>query len=309
MAFLDNLGFAVRLLAGSAFRPMTGTPQQPVVVSREDVGVTFIGHSSFLIQIGGLNLLVDPVFARFLVLLRRARRPGVKIKDLPPIDAVLLTHAHMDHLNLPSLRKIIRHTYRKTGKAPAVIIPAGVEDLVEKLGFSQITSLRWWESTRIGNVEFTMTPAKHWGARMFKDTHRGYGGYVMHSGDHVLYHSGDTAYFDGFHEISNRLKPSIALLPIGAYYPDNFRTVHTSPEDALQAFLDLRASVFIPMHFGTFKLSAEPMEEPVPRLLSAARQLGIEDRMLPLAEGETRVFPGAGDNTKLSTEVLVQDSL
>lgn len=309
MAFLDNLGFAFRLLVGSAFRPMSGIPQQPVLVPREDIGVTFIGHSSFLIQIGGLNLLVDPVFARFLVLLRRARRPGVKIKDLPPIDAVLLSHAHMDHLNLPSLRKIIRHTYRKTGKAPAVIIPAGVEDLVEKLGFSQVTSLRWWESTRMGDVEFTMTPAKHWGARMFKDTHRGYGGYVMRSGEHVLYHSGDTAYFDGFYEIGQRLKPSIALLPIGAYFPDSFRSVHTSPEDALQGFIDLQASVFIPMHFGTFKLSAEPMEEPVPRLLNAARQLGLEDRMMPLAEGETKVFSSVQETTKLSTEELVQDSL
>jgi L-ascorbate metabolism protein UlaG (beta-lactamase superfamily) len=290
MAFLDNLSFAARLLARSAFRPMTGAYRQPILAEPTELAVTFIGHSSFLIQIAGLNLLVDPVFARFLVVLRRARRPGVRIQDLPPIDAVLLTHAHMDHLNLPSLRKIVRDTRRKTGKSPAVVVPSGVEDLVEKLGFSKVTPLAWWDSTRIGDLEITMTPAKHWGTRMFRDTHRGYGGYVFRAGSQSLYHSGDTAYFNGFHEIGRRLAPSVALLPIGAYSPDGFRSVHTSPEDALQAFADLGASLFIPMHFGTFQLSAEPMEEPLPRLLQDARAAGIENRMAPLQEGETRII-------------------
>src|SRR6201994_2865881 len=118
------------LVGESAFRPMTGVSKEPVLVSPPDLGVTFIGHSSFFIQIGGRNLLVDPVFAERLIALRRLRRPGVRIKDLPPIDLVLLSHAHMDHLNRPSLRRIVSHTRRLTGRAPAAVVPWGVDDLI-----------------------------------------------------------------------------------------------------------------------------------------------------------------------------------
>lgn len=282
--------FVFHLIARSALKPMQGMQRIPVPAAPKELGVTFIGHSSFLIQIGGLNLLVDPVFATWLIVLRRLRRPGVAIKDLPPIDAVLLSHAHMDHLNLPSLRKIVRHTQRISGRAPEVIVPWKVDDLVSDLGFSKIHSLEWWQSMRLGSVEITMTPAKHWGARKVTDTHRGYGGYVLRSGAQAIYHSGDTAYFDGFRKIRERLSPQVALLPIGAYSPDQFRSVHTSPEDALQAFIDLRARTMIPMHFGTFCLSNEPMEEPLPRLLRAANMDGMLNSIRPLAEGETAVF-------------------
>jgi len=222
--------------------------------------------------------------------MRRVRRPGVAIKDLASIDAVLLSHAHMDHLNLPSLRRFVRRTGRLTGKAPVAIVPWNVADLIEDLGFASVTSLSWWQSLKLGNVEITLTPAKHWGARKMTDTHRGFGGYVIRSGARSVYHSGDTAYFGGFHEIRERLAPQIALLPIGAYSPDSFRSVHTSPEDALQIFSDLRAETMIPMHYGTFCLSAEPMEEPLPRLLAAAERTGLSERMLPLSEGETKIF-------------------
>jgi L-ascorbate metabolism protein UlaG (beta-lactamase superfamily) len=273
---------------------MEGEQHKPVLTGDNEIGVTFIGHSSFLIQIGGLNLLVDPVFANWLIIMRRVRRPGVAIKDLPPIDAVLLSHAHMDHLNFPSLRRIIRRTRKLTGKAPVVIVPWNVADLVEDLGFASVTSLSWWQSLKLGNVEITLTPAKHWGARKMTDTHRGFGGYVIRRGGRSLYHSGDTAYFGGFHEIRERLAPQIALLPIGAYSPDSFRSVHTSPEDALQIFTDLRAETMIPMHYGTFCLSAEPIEEPLPRLLAAADKAGLSERMLPLSEGETKIFSQKG---------------
>ncbi len=105
-----------------------------------------------------------------------------------------------------------------------------------------------------------------------------------------LYHCGDSAYFPGFAEIGRRLQPDIALLPIGAYFPDSFRSVHTSPEDALQAFRDLGSRIFIPMHYGTFRLSLEPMEEPPVRLMEAARNAGLQDRVLLLEEGRTH-FP------------------
>lgn len=270
---------------------MQGTPRKPLLAKPEELAVTFIGHASFLIQIGGLKLLIDPVFANRLVLIRRLRRPGVRIHDLPPIDAVLLTHAHMDHLNIPSLRKVIRHTYRMSGRAPVVVVPEGVEDLVDKLGFESVQSLRWWSSLRLRRVEVTMTPAQHWGARMLRDTHRGFGGYVLRCGPHSIYHSGDTGYFNGFHEIGERLAPQVALLPIGAYKPDGFRRVHTNPEDALRALRDLGSPCMIPMHYGTFRLSEEAMDEPLSRLMAAAAEAGLKNRIQALGEGDTTIFP------------------
>jgi L-ascorbate metabolism protein UlaG (beta-lactamase superfamily) len=268
------------LVGESAFRPMTGESKKPVLVSPEELGVTFIGHSSFLVQIGGRKVLIDPVFAERLIALRRLRRPGVKIKDLPAIDMVLLSHAHMDHLNRPSLRRIVAHSTKVGGRAPIAVVPWGVEDLVNDLGFARVVTFEWWQTKSISGVEVTMTPCKHWG---------GFGGYVLRAGGHALYHSGDTAYFDGFAKIGKRLKPEIALLPIGAYRPDSYRGVHTCPEEALQAFLDLGARRMIPMHYGTFRLSQEPMEEPVERLMAAARQAGVAGSVRVLPEGETDV--------------------
>lgn len=284
-----RLGFVLKLIAKS-LRPATGPQHKPVLVDPSDLGVTFIGHASFLLQVGGLNLLIDPVFAYWLILVHRLRKPGVRIQDLPPIDAVLLTHAHMDHLNFPSLRRIVHHTRKLTGKAPIAIVPERVEDLLTGLGFSDVRALDWWQSTTIGGVEITMTPAQHWGARVFRDIHRRFGGYVLRHGPHSVYHSGDTGYLPVFEEIRRRFAPQTALLPIGAYNPDSFRHVHMNPEDALRAFLDLGARHFVPMHYGTFRLSREPMEEPLERLLKAAKAAGIGSSIDPLREGETRVF-------------------
>lgn len=288
-------GFALRLIAKSAFHRPTGAQLKPMIAASKEAGITFIGHASFLLQLGGLNFLVDPVFANWLVLIRRLRRPGVRLKDLPPIDAVLLTHAHMDHMNFPSLRKIIRHTQKLAGSAPVVLVPPQTEDLVEKLGFAEVRALNWWQSTDLGGVKITSTPAQHWGARVLRDTHRRYGGYVLGYGAHSIYHSGDTGYFPGFHEIRRRLAPQTALLPIGAYKPDGFRYVHMSPEDAVQAFLDLEAQRMVPMHYGTFSLSEEPMEEPLQRLSVAAEKAGIRSRVDVIAEGETRILQEISD--------------
>jgi L-ascorbate metabolism protein UlaG (beta-lactamase superfamily) len=289
-----KIGQLWRVVRESHHQPLLGQPQPPPVVAPGETAITFIGHSSFLIQTGDRAILVDPVFATRLLLLRRQRRPGLRIRDLPPIDAVLLTHAHMDHLNRPSLRAITREMRRRALPAPVAIVPNAVEDLVQNLGFSRIIPLNWWESTdlpgapAIEPLRITATPARHWGARMFSDTHRGFGGYVLDAaGSPSIYHSGDTAYFNGFAEIGRRLQPEIALLPIGAYFPDSYRSVHTNPEEALQAFLDLRATAMIPMHYNTFPLGREPMDEPLQRLLSAATRAGIRQRVHALAEGQT----------------------
>jgi len=268
-------------------QPMTGSHRAVELVAPQDLGVTFIGHSSFLLQLGGKKILVDPVFSTRLVVLRRQRLPGLLVEELPPIDIVLLTHAHMDHLDLASLRQVIRATRSLTGKTPEVVVPKGVEDLVSRLGFSRIHGLSWWEKIELRGLCVTMTPCRHWGARMFRDTHRGYGGYVIQGGGHSVYHSGDTAYFDGFREIGTRLKPQVALLPVGAYFPDSYRSVHTSPEEAVRAFIDLGAQKMVPMHYGTFPLGREPMDEPLKRLEAEAARLKINGQLKVLEEGET----------------------
>lgn len=279
-----------QLVRTSAFTPRTGRPYKPLLSSERELGITFIGHSGFFIQIGGANLVIDPNFARWLIVLKRQRRPGVRLRDLPPIDYVLVSHAHFDHLHRPSLRAIARLTRWRCGRAPQIIVPQNVRDIVARLGFSSIHELEWWHEFREGKLSVTHTPAQHWGARMLRDFHRGFGGYVIRSAQHSLYHAGDTAYFDGFREIGRRLHPELALLPIGAYHPPHYRNVHTSPEDALQAFLDLKAKTMIPMHYGTFRLSYEPMEEPLQRLRTAATAAGVSDRVLVLEEGKTKIF-------------------
>jgi L-ascorbate metabolism protein UlaG (beta-lactamase superfamily) len=284
MSKLQQLAKVVR---ESYAQPMLGESRALEMVGEGEVGVTFIGHSSFLLQMGGRNVLVDPVFATRLVVLRRQRRPGLELKELPAIDVVLITHAHMDHLNLPSLRRVVRAAKRLRGVAPEVVVPRGVEDLVSRLGFARVHGLEWWEHRVVQDLRVTMTPCKHWGARMFRDTHRGYGGYCVSDGVQMVYHSGDTAYFDGFKEVGRKLRPDVALMPIGAYFPDSYRAVHTSPEEAVRGFVETGAEWMIPMHYGTFRLGREPMEEPVERLRLETLRLGISDQVRVLEEGET----------------------
>jgi L-ascorbate metabolism protein UlaG (beta-lactamase superfamily) len=274
----------------SALTARTGVSRKPVLAGRDQLGVTFIGHSSFFLQIGGRNVLVDPNFARWIFLLKRLRRPGMRLRDLPPIDAVLVSHAHFDHLHRPSLRSIARLTRWHTGKRPIIVVPKHLHDLVSDLGFARVVELEWWEKLQLGEVEVTHVPACHWGARIVRDMHRGYGGYVLRAKGHSIYHAGDTAYFNGFREIGERLKPEVALLPIGAYHPESYRSVHTSPEDAIQGFLDLGARYMVPMHYGSFRLSHEPVEEPLQRLKIEAKRRGIEKRVCVLEEGVTKLF-------------------
>src|SRR5277367_113791 len=279
-----------RLVRHSVVTPRTGQTYKPKLVAKSELGVTFIGHSSFFLQMGGQNVVIDPNFARWLFVLKRLRQPGVQLRDLPPIDLVLVTHAHFDHLHRPSLRAIAQQTRRRNGDAPAIVVPHHVFDLVSDLGFSEIVELDWWNSFRHRELTITHVPSRHWGARIIKDSHRGYGGYVVRGGKHSVYHAGDTAYFAGFREIGRRLSPELALLPIGAYHPESFRNVHTSPADAIQAFLDLKARWMIPMHYGTFRLSHEPIEEPLQFLEREALAAGVKDKVVVLEEGVTRFF-------------------
>ena len=286
----------LKLVRESHQQPLTGESRLPEMVGYGETGVTFLGHSSFLLQIGGKNILVDPVFSTRLIVLRRQRRPGVLVRDLPAIDLILVTHAHMDHLDKASLRRVIRATRRLGGIEPEIVVPNGVEDLVNWMGFTRVHTLSWWQEVTIQGLRIVMTPCKHWGARMFRDTHREYGGYFVApvNGGSTIYHSGDTAYFGGFAEVGARLGPDVALLPIGAYFPDTYRAVHTSPEEAVRGFLECGAKCMVPMHFGTFRLGREPMGEPVERLRAEAARLKIEARVRVLDEGETMKLSAAG---------------
>jgi len=262
----------------------TGLQRQPVFpkLSKGQIDLTWIGHASFLVQFTDLNVLIDPNFANWLFLLKRIKRSGLRLEHLPPIDVVLLTHAHFDHFHKPTLRRL---PHPKIG-----IMPWGVGDLAWDLGFGRIVELDWWESFSHGNWKVTFTPSKHWGARVLRDNHRGYGGFILEHQGRRIYHAGDSAYFEGFKEIGKLSRPELALLPIGAYHPESFRHLHMGPDEAIKVFKELRARWLVPMHYGAFRLSFEDMDEPPRWLLELAQEQGIAHKLKFLEEGVPQVF-------------------
>ena len=229
-----------------------------------------------------MNLLIDPNWAKWLKVIKRIRHPGIRLHDLPSIDLVLVTHAHFDHLD--------RKTLRGVAEDQPVVVPFEVGNLVHDLGFRSVHELHYWETFEHESLKISLTPCHHWGARFLHDSHRGFGGYIIEAGGRTIFHCGDTAYFDGFKEIGERFDIDLALLPIGAYDPPSGREVHMNPEEAVSAFIDLKANKLIPMHYGTFRLSYEPLDEPPVRLLACARERGIEDKIFVMAEGQPEVF-------------------
>lgn len=264
--------------------PRTGKHCRPEFpkLKHGEVAITWIGHASFLVQFTDLNVLIDPNFANWLFLLKRLKRCGFKFEHLPRIDLVLLTHAHFDHFHKPTLRKL---PHPKIG-----VMPWGVGDLAQHLGFERVIELEWWESFSHKEWKVTLTPSKHWGARTLRDEHRGYGGFILEHQGRKIYHAGDSAYFEGFKEIGEKCSPEIALLPIGAYYPKSFRNVHMGPDEAIKVFKDLGANWLVPMHYGTFRLSFEEMDEPPRWLLELALAEGLTEKIRILDEGVPQVF-------------------
>jgi L-ascorbate metabolism protein UlaG (beta-lactamase superfamily) len=276
--------FFRELVLKALLTPRHGIRHRPVFPTLKpgEMAVTWIGHASFLIQFTDLNVLIDPNFANWLFLLKRLKRSGLKIQDLPPIDLVLLTHAHFDHFHKPTLRRL---PHPKIG-----VMPWGVGDLAHDLGFERVIELDWWESFAQRDWKVTFTPSKHWGARTLHDDHRGYGGFILEHQGRKIYHAGDSAYFDGFAEIGKHYSPEIALLPIGAYHPESFRHVHMGPDEAMKAFKELGANWFVPMHYGTFKLSFEELDEPPRWLREIAAQEHLMSKLRMLDEGVPAVF-------------------
>lgn len=282
--------FLTEVLLPSLFARRAGVKGKTALfpaLDNSQIGITWIGHASFLVQIAGLNILIDPIWGLWLKGIKRLKQPGVALQELPMIDLVLVTHAHFDHLD--------RRTLRAVAANQPIVVPFGVGNLVHDLGFQRVHELDYWRGVTFGEGEqqltITLTPCHHWGARVLHDQHRGFGGFVLSTAQgRSVFHCGDTAYFDGFKEIGRRVPVEIALLPIGAYDAPSKRAVHMNPEEAVQAFLDLGAQRLVPMHYGTFRLSYEPLSEPPARLLARARESGVAEKVFLMKEGEPGVF-------------------
>ncbi len=226
--------------------------------------VVWIGHASFFIRTATHNILIDPVWDGWIGPIKRRQDPGIPIDLLPHIDVILISHAHFDHLSMKTLRKIC------CGQE-TILVPEGVSSVLKGIPHASLCEMSEWQEVSLdgGDLQITFTPCHHWGARYITDHEKGFGGFLIDSAGHTLYHSGDTAYFDGFAEIGARSQIDTALLPIGAYDTPSGRETHMNPEEALLAYHDLSARQMIPMHFGTFPISMEAADEPLMRLREA----------------------------------------
>jgi L-ascorbate metabolism protein UlaG (beta-lactamase superfamily) len=276
--------FLTSVLIPSLFTKRSGdyAPPEFPVIAPGQICITWIGHASFLIQTHEVNVLVDPNWSKWLKVIKRLKQPGFEIHHLPEIDFVLVTHAHFDHLD--------RRTLRRVASDQPIVVPIGVGNLVHDLGFQIVHELDYWQTVKLGPIEVSLTPCYHWGARFLADLHRGFGGFAVTVDKRTIFHCGDSAFFPGFREIGERYDIDIALLPIGAYEPPTGREVHMNPEEAVRAFAELGAKKMVPMHYGTFRLGFEPMDEPLERLLAAARAQGVAEKVLVMTEGKPVVM-------------------
>ena len=271
--------FLTTVLIPSLFVKRAGDDLRPHFpkIRKGEICITWIGHASFLIQTHEINVLIDPIWSKWLKVIKRLKQPGFDIDHQPSIDFVLVTHAHFDHLD--------RRTLARVASGQPIVVPIGVGNLVHDLGFNIVHELDYWQTVKLGPIEVSLTPCAHWGARFLADLHRGFGGFVLKMDGRTIFHCGDSAYFDGFKEIGDRYDIETALLPIGGYDAPTGREVHMNPEQAVQAFLELRAKILVPMHYGSFRLGYEPLDEPPARLLASAREQRIDDKVLLLTEG------------------------
>lgn len=267
--------------------------------------VTWVGHATVLAQFAGINVLTDPMFSdrasplRFVGPMRK-HKPGVLLPELPHIDLVLVSHNHYDHLDDASVRALAA----QPGGSPLFVVPLGLKAWLADRGITRAVELDWWQSHRLGSVEVVLTPVQHWSGRGLTDRMRTlWGGYALFSPQLHLFFAGDTGYSKDFADIRDRFADrqspadgggfDIALLPIGAYEPRWFmKTQHVNPDEAVRIHRDLGARASLGIHWGTFSLTDESLDEP-PRLLADARKAqGVADAaFFTLALGETRRLP------------------
>jgi L-ascorbate metabolism protein UlaG (beta-lactamase superfamily) len=284
----------VRIMRSGGFRgPRDDADRIPVLraglrrAANTETLVTWVGHATYVVQIGGLTVLTDPVWSPSIPGVPRRLTPtGVAWSELPHVDAIVISHNHYDHLDAPTIRRLPRDT--------PVFAPGGLGRWFARRGFVDVTELDWWESASLVGVDFDFVPSHHWSRRTLTDTCESlWGGWVLTSQDGArIYFSGDTGYGHWFAEIGERYPGiDLAMMPIGAYDPQWFmQPVHTNPEEAVQASLDVGARRMATMHWGTFSLSREPLLEPLDRVRAAWAAAGLERGDLwDLAVGETRV--------------------
>ncbi|SDC08565.1 MBL fold metallo-hydrolase [Actinokineospora iranica] len=291
---LPGVGDVVRVLRTGGFRGPTDQAHRipatraalPEVAAAE-AALTWVGHASYVIRMGGACVLADPVWSdRIPGTPRRITPPGVAWESLPRVDAVVISHNHYDHLDLPTLRRL-------PGDTP-LLVPGGSGKWFARRGFTGVVEFDWWESATVAGVAFDFVPAHHWSRRGLRDTCASlWGGWVMTAGGVRVYHAGDTGYGHWFAEIGDRYPGiDVAMLPIGAYEPRWFMSpVHMDPDEAVRALGDLGARRLASMHWGTFVLTREPVAEPLDRVRAAWAATGrpAED-LWDLAVGETRVL-------------------
>ena len=292
-----RLRFFVTRVLSATFSPRTAN--LPIVANdgralreaRESATVTWIGHSTLLIQLDGVNILTDPHWSARASPVsfagpRRLTPPGLRFEDLPPIHLVVISHDHYDHLDRDTVTRLAA-THR-----PRFLVPLGLKAWLADFGITDVEELDWWEERSVRGLGVTCVPAQHFSGRTPWDRNRRlWSGWVVAGRDRRFYFAGDTAYYDGLKEIGARLGPfDLAAIPIGAYVPDVImRVSHTTPEDALAAFADVRGRLFVPTHWGTFDLADEPLDDPPRRLQAEARRLNLgADRVFLLRHGETR---------------------
>ncbi len=258
-------------------------PDLPLIQS-PSASITWIGHASFLLTLGGVHICIDPVLAQRIGPTKRLSPPGINFGELPKIDIVIITHNHHDHLDA--------FTIKKLGSNPIYITPLGNGRVLKRLGAKEVRELDWWQKTAAGDIEVTIVPSRHWSMRTPWDRNETlWGGCLIQSADGTAYHSGDTGFFEGFDEIGQRAGAiDWAMLPIGAYEPRWFmEPQHMCPEESVRAYQMLRARHFLAMHWGTFRLTDEPVGEPPQRARKAwAEQESDESRLWILDVGETR---------------------
>lgn len=249
------------------------------------LALTWIGHASFYGTLEGRSFLIDPVFStRVGAFYPRYGRPGFPLSGLPPVDLLLVSHAHYDHLDAPTIRRVPR--------TATVIVPLGLGRWFRRRGFEKVFEIDRWQSVEVDSLTVTLTPARHWSRRTAWDENRTlWGGFVIAGREKSIYHAGDTGYFETFIEIGRRFPDlDVAMLPIGAYAPAWFMEPHhMNPEQAGRAFQELGARHLVPMHWGTFQLTDEPISEPIERLRTwwASQAPGDGRRFQDLAVGET----------------------
>jgi len=251
---------------------------------------TWIGHSTLLVQLDGLNILTDPNWSPRTGLLkghigvRRYTPPGIPFEQLPPIDVVLISHDHYDHLDEPTVRRLAARFN------PRFLVPLGIKAWLADRGITNVEELDWGESAAVGDVVFVCTPAQHGSGRTLLDQSRRLWASWAVIGTQRFYFGGDSGYARHYKDIGKQLGPfDLAALPIGSYTPPVIaRPVHMSPEEALQAWIDLRARRFIGIHWGTFALGQEPYDEPPRRLAEAAEARRLNPEIVrALKPGET----------------------